>query len=80
MKETIEDTKGRRASQRKAHCNKVERGPKRENRQGGGVIGIILVMQFDHAEWRSWRTRRVCHTGAGEDLHERRILEVKRTA
>lgn len=80
MKETIEDTKGRRVSQRKTRCNKVERGPKRENRQGGGVIGIILVMQFDHAEWRGWRTRRVCRTGAREDLHERRILEVKKPA
>lgn len=80
MKENMEDTKGRRVSQRKTRCNKVEKGPKRENRQGGGVIGIILVMQFNHAEWRGWRTRRVCHTGAREDLHERMILEVKITA
>lgn len=35
---------------REREMEETERGPKRETRRAGGVIGISLVMQFDHAE------------------------------
>lgn len=48
MKENIEDScaKDRRASphERERETEETKRGPKRETRRAGGVIGISLVM------------------------------------